>query len=464
MIQTVLRAMLLALICHGTCVAGPVPCSAPSGPGYFQVAEPRRETLIVFVHGIMGDAVDSWLHTPSWWQRLPVVGNPPVFWPCLLGEHGMFSSASVYLYGYPADLVGRNPGIEALAERMERDLSEGGQVFSRYGHVVFVAHSMGGLVVSRMLMRPGAEDRLGSVRGVLFYGTPALGADIARVALAFSSSLQLTELADKALMRRWTDEWTRRSKGRYWSACQVEEDTISGQLVVEPESAKALCGGQGRMLYGKDHISMVKPVGAGDEPVQVLLNQYALCIAPRLTLRSIDDDDRDREVVRQWLFGLKDRLADAAALHVDDLTPLIRADLHPASILGGGTRYVSPRFEPPARSPTDLELLNSNEFVLAVRDHLLKDLIDARRDYQLEQILRIRHLDKAIGDWWAVQLQNLFIKNASLQQEDFAVLLRSSSNPGRYIMLFASAAPLPDRAGARLKGFVRFAMPTGQCT
>jgi triacylglycerol esterase/lipase EstA (alpha/beta hydrolase family) len=71
---------------------------------------------------------------------------------------------------------------EIVSSLNNRLVSDG--VFSRHANAVFVCHSLGGLVVQRLLLN--YRDYAKQVRLIFFYSTPHTGAEVAKIGHLFS--------------------------------------------------------------------------------------------------------------------------------------------------------------------------------------------------------------------------------------------------------------------------------------
>ena len=145
---------------------------------------------VVFVHGLGGDARETWQADKN---------NPDTFWPDWLHEDLKSARGAapvgVWSIGYPAEifeiLFFTKDRKDSVPERARNLLD----AISAYGlldrPIVFVTHSLGGILVKQMLRSavdsgqlPGARfRRLALVtRLVIFLSTPHTGASIARLA------------------------------------------------------------------------------------------------------------------------------------------------------------------------------------------------------------------------------------------------------------------------------------------
>ena len=140
---------------------------------------------IVLVHGLNGDPQKTWTAEKSktFWpsQLLP---------PILEEEH-----ARVLVYGYDADVTSFTDGaskdkIHNHAEHLVAVLAANRRIRKATERpIIFIAHSLGGLVVKRALIysseiRSTKTEHLRSVfvstYGILFLGTPHKGSDLAK--------------------------------------------------------------------------------------------------------------------------------------------------------------------------------------------------------------------------------------------------------------------------------------------
>ncbi|KAJ5749085.1 uncharacterized protein N7511_010781 [Penicillium nucicola] len=155
--------------------------------GLSQVYLPRDEPKvdIVFVHGLNGHPHDSWTSK-----------NTGTFWPVdLLPDVLAAQNPRILTYGYNANVTAFTDGVsrdsvvshaETLASSLAANRSLKGCADRP---IIFVCHSLGGLVVKRALIysRSLSSEKTEHLRsvyvstfGILFLGTPHNGSDIAK--------------------------------------------------------------------------------------------------------------------------------------------------------------------------------------------------------------------------------------------------------------------------------------------
>ncbi|MEC8483507.1 MAG: alpha/beta fold hydrolase, partial [Pseudomonadota bacterium] len=119
-------------------------------------------TLLVFVHGFVGNGTDTWTNEET-----------TAYWPAIVSKDPLFDRADILVYDYPSSFISQNITINELAKRMEIELRSSGVNIQAYEEVLFVAHSMGGLVVRQYLL--ANPDIANHVKGLFLFATPMKG-------------------------------------------------------------------------------------------------------------------------------------------------------------------------------------------------------------------------------------------------------------------------------------------------
>ncbi|QVM10198.1 hypothetical protein D8B26_004859 [Coccidioides posadasii str. Silveira] len=157
---------------------------------------PYSTTDIIFVHGLGGSSRRSW----SWDH------NPEIFWPEWLPHHPGFSYCRIFTFGYKANLTD-NRTSQSILDFSINLLS----AMQSYGFggpdgdkligtqpIVFVSHSMGGLIVKKAYV-VGQQNKnfsqiISKVHGIMFLSTPHKGILYAN---ALNSILAMTGIPRK---------------------------------------------------------------------------------------------------------------------------------------------------------------------------------------------------------------------------------------------------------------------------
>jgi pimeloyl-ACP methyl ester carboxylesterase len=456
------RFLVLLIVILSTSQARGADCL--QGPGYVNGFDANRPSVVVFVHGVLSGSATAWNSGPP----------DQVVWPCFIkSDLEFFGDTNLYVHEYPADLSD-SPSIDEVANRLYRDLLNSGHlargVFG-HRHVTFVAHSMGGLVVTRMLM--GADfqpNDLERVRLLMLYGTPGNGAGLAKVATYFSSARQFAELSNSQDLSSWTHRFNRVA-WPFHRVCLAEGadvGALAGTLfswlnpfsvrVVPRESAAALCEGKSIELAGLDHMAIVKPTPRHMEPHRQLRLQYGDCIKPLLppNVASLNPPDAAMNAAARWLEELRLNLESPPA-GMDRIT-VLKLRLDPTAY-----SYPMPAdVEHPSFSTLDYKRWPGTAFANET-DAFLRQfpLADAAIEWvSTARGARARLADQAFAD--LLQSPGISVET------DLVIALRSKRAPlqGKALLLVRegpeSTGPAPS-PGQWLRGLLWVPTPGNEC-
>ncbi len=139
----------------------------------------HRDRVIVFVHGIHGNR-ESWRSANG------------AYWPDLVKTDPRFAYSDVAIAEYPSPSSNGKMSSVQLADMLWTSLRRD-HVWD-HREVVFLAHSLGGILVEEMLLRHPAEAP--RVKFIVSYGTPHEGSTVARVASIYDKDPLLNDLSD----------------------------------------------------------------------------------------------------------------------------------------------------------------------------------------------------------------------------------------------------------------------------
>lgn len=235
---------------------------ADADSAYVRKEEAANRLVVIFVHGVLGDVTDTWTHPRT-----------KSYWPKLLTEDKDFDGTNIFVVDYPSPALGKSLSIDELADSMRISLESHGVL--NHAELVFVTHSMGGLVTRAYLLR--SRDVAKRVRFLYFFGTPTTGASLASMSRLASKNPQFAKMA------RMTSDSYLADVQRNWlsspdlaslpSFCAYEVQDTFGVKVVEQASATNLCN---RPLAPIDanHIDLVKPLSQSDASHQALRSAF----------------------------------------------------------------------------------------------------------------------------------------------------------------------------------------------
>ena len=164
---------------------------------------PRQS--IVFVHGLNPKGLED--HARRTWTYSAAGNN--VFWPDALLRESI-PSARIILFAYNSCVGtnGSNTPVHSHAETLLNRLNLIRQQDSeKHRRLIFVAHSMGGLLVKQALVEAGIHSsnygciRV-STRGLVFFATPHAGGNLAGLAdVAANFASAMTGSAKNSLLK-----------------------------------------------------------------------------------------------------------------------------------------------------------------------------------------------------------------------------------------------------------------------
>jgi len=221
---------------------------------YINGGNHNKPVVVVFVHGVFGDKNGSWLNTRSTSGFPELLATDPL----------LTNDIDVFVFEYFTPRFSLAPSIVDLADQLRGALDDH-QVFTQHKQVVFLAHSMGGIVVRQYIL--GNQDRIPSVPMIYFYAMPTNGSELAALARIASKNPQLrgmTPIEGNDFLQSIQSNWFNSNKAQsIASYCAVEELPTDGEIVVTRSSASALCN---RPLdpFAANHIDIVKPESRSD--------------------------------------------------------------------------------------------------------------------------------------------------------------------------------------------------------
>jgi pimeloyl-ACP methyl ester carboxylesterase len=217
-------------------------------------ADPQAN--ILFLHGLGGD------------QKLTWTGKADAFWPGWLAE--MFPDIAVFSLGYEASPSGWLGPTMPISDRATQLLAllEARHLLGT--PMIFVVHSLGGLVVKEMIriaetyQNKAWENVARETLGVVFLATPHTGSSVAGYLGALGTLLRLSvsvrELEANAAPLRALNLWYRNNVRRLAIQTRVfyESQQTNGVRVVDEASADPGIEGVIPIPVDANHISICK--------------------------------------------------------------------------------------------------------------------------------------------------------------------------------------------------------------
>ena len=219
-----------------------------------------EKTLVLFIHGLAGDAFETWGRFPE-----------------LLQKDDQFERKyRMGFFSFPTALVRlipffsrKFPTIQELAAALRTEINNR---YAEFGGVVLVCHSLGGLIARKYVLDEVKAKRELRVNGIVLFAVPNNGADLARISNLISwrhhQVRQMTRGAD--ILELLNEDWFAMGLPGIIRAKYV---TGTQDRVVDRTSAKATWGNpEAETVAGKGHIDLVKPERVDDAVVLILKN------------------------------------------------------------------------------------------------------------------------------------------------------------------------------------------------
>ena len=269
--QYILAALFLLLAACDS-VSQTVPQTAPAATGSMQLAnaqqpntEPvntqpgQRPRIIVFVHGLHGSR-ESWRAVNG------------AYWPDMVRTDLRFAYSDMDVAEYPTPASNGKMSSVQLADTLFTRLKQ--EHVWDHREVVFIAHSLGGILVEEMLLRHPTEAA--RVRFIVSYGTPHEGSSIAWIASLYDRDPVLNDLSDAAkntFLSQLEDKWRGNNavNGIHRFCAYEGQDTMPENGVVRYLKTGVRVVSYFSATYGcdvttppveihADHINMIRPL------------------------------------------------------------------------------------------------------------------------------------------------------------------------------------------------------------
>jgi WD40 repeat protein len=228
---------------------------------------------VVFVHGLDGDPTETWRNKETGF-----------FWPAVLSEQN--PGVCVWSLGYPCASSRWIGQPMPLADRAMNALALLEVRLEARRPLVFITHSMGGLLVKQLLRHAiefGSQEWRSiaeRTKGVVFLSTPNSGSSLAtfiQYLHFFRPTVAINDLSDADARLRELNIWFRNSVGKLALDVVVfyEKHKVGPALVVDDASADPGIVGVMPIPVDANHIEICKPKSL-DELVYLRVQKFIL--------------------------------------------------------------------------------------------------------------------------------------------------------------------------------------------
>ncbi|KAH8806031.1 hypothetical protein F5884DRAFT_801489 [Xylogone sp. PMI_703] len=237
---------------------------------------------LIFVHGLAGGSRSTWTRS----------GDPDLYWPeKWLPKDGAFQNVRIHSFGYDSNWDKESIlGIYDFANKLLSSIANSPTIpRDSKIPIVFVGHSMGGLVIKRAYLLakggPEFEPLVSRIQAMFFLATPHLGSDMAHTltkilslgggARPFVNDLHRNSLAIQSI----NDEFPKVCQGlQLYSFYETVPTNIIGfkkTLIVEKDLAVMGYPNERREYLNANHREVCKYLSTDDPNYRTVRNALA---------------------------------------------------------------------------------------------------------------------------------------------------------------------------------------------
>jgi hypothetical protein len=234
------------------------------------------EIAIIFLHGLDGHFEATFQNAATKRTWFDIIREDQAD----LGYKRTLSQFHIYSVDY-ASTFSSNLSTTELVDHVHEAL-EAQEVFRRYSYLWFVAHSLGGIVIKKVLnIYRGKPRHLERVLGASLLGVPSQGSEIAQYAskagflvelfgpnYRFVEDLRPTEV--NSFLEDTEFDWSKLIEDQRVRLmhipsvyCAFEKNPTFARIVVVPELFTATYCNDAPKALDRDHIDLVKPPESG---------------------------------------------------------------------------------------------------------------------------------------------------------------------------------------------------------
>lgn len=266
----------------------------------------HADIAIIFVHGLNSDASKCWKSVNG------------AYWPSLIVEDPLFHRCAVFLGGFHTNLNSGRYDIAQCSEELQRALEFcgfGERSPLSFSNVIFVCHSLGGIVARRLLESNSSAFTSKNV-GLVLIASPSLGSTYGtrfkNLASLFKHKVILSLRKDSAeivdIDNRFRSMLARGTIPALVGAEAVEHRSVLSpkffpelwKPIVEPMSASRYFGPT-QIIANTDHSTIVKPNSLKHESHQFLSHFYQTKYLGIATVENEQEQEQDNVILTERL-------------------------------------------------------------------------------------------------------------------------------------------------------------------
>lgn len=241
---------------------------------------------VIFVHGFLSNGKDCWKNEQT-----------GAYWPQLLQDQLSDKAIGIYVYTYQTDFFSGTYSLSDVVDDLKERLKLDGVLASR--NLLFVCHSMGGIVVRKYLVSR-QHDLNGVAVGLYLVASPSLGAEYANWLNPLATLMNHSQ-AD-VLRFSQNNQWLNDLNKEFKNLIGAKGTIIHGKEIIEdkfvtlkkfgwfpqvvPPVAGAVYFPEPYKLPDSDHFTIAKPANADAMQHRLLVSFIERHFAPGITPRT----------------------------------------------------------------------------------------------------------------------------------------------------------------------------------
>lgn len=182
------------------------------------IKQSENNKTIVWLHGFLSSGSTAWLHENG------------TDWPVLISEDPLIKPFGHYVFTYQTSITSSDYSIDDVVDSLKEFMSIDGVIDSN--EIIFVCHSMGGIVARRYIVERVAELVQRKIRiGLFLIASPSLGSNYANYMKFVSKAFNHYQA--KALQIIKSNEWLAALNKSFLTIKEEGRISIYGKEIVE---------------------------------------------------------------------------------------------------------------------------------------------------------------------------------------------------------------------------------------
>lgn len=230
-----------------------------------EIQSTQNGTAVIFIHGVLSSAEQCWQSNTA-------------YWPDLLAQESDLVETGIYTFSYQTEIFSGNYSLGDAMDSLKEHLRLEGLL--QQEQLIFVAHSMGGIVVREFLVRRQSDLKAEDIRiGLFLLASPSLGSDYANWITGLAKLVGIKNAQGDALRFAQNNTWLNDLDRNFQNLKESNHLSIRGKELIESDAivwrkllrkqivepfSGARYFGEPFKVPSSNHLTIVKPESATD--------------------------------------------------------------------------------------------------------------------------------------------------------------------------------------------------------